>query len=130
MAINLTTIFGSDIQVAAQPRQAKRQHSGFSGAHGVTSMNLGTRGRLITVRGRITGVGAGYDAARANAQAYIDFIESYQWNDGLDYYCREQHYYHVVFEHFELTPVNEVIFHHSSEGKVIVYFLATLRSLI
>ncbi len=86
--MDLTTIFGSDITVTVQPRKADRQFVGFSGANGMTSMNLGTRGRQITVTGRLYAAGANYNAARANLQAVIDAIESYQSALAADYTYR------------------------------------------
>jgi len=131
MAVDLINIFGTEIKVVAQPRRAKRQLVGFAGSHGMTSMNMGTRGRLVTVTGRIVGTGASYWAARANAQAAIDAIEAYQWIDGGTYTFNSQTFPYVVFEKFELLTDGEgKAFHYTSEGYVIVNFVAILRSLL
>ncbi|MBW8017433.1 MAG: hypothetical protein FVQ82_14735 [Planctomycetes bacterium] len=130
MAVDLINIFGLEIKVVAQPRRAKRQLVGFAGSHGMTSMNMGTRGRLITVTGRIVGSGANYWAARANAQAAIDAIEAYQFTDGGTYTYDSQTFLYVVFEDFQLIAANGKAFHYTSEGYVIVNFVAILRSLI
>ncbi|MCK4958166.1 MAG: hypothetical protein KAT00_02175 [Planctomycetes bacterium] len=133
MAVDLTTIFGSEIKVVAQPRQANRQLTAFAGAHGLVSMNMGTRGRLITVYGRISYTNSqnSYWVNRAAGQAAVNAIESYQWADGFDYTYGGEIFYRVIFEHFELVRDHEgKAFHHANGGCVFVNFIATLRSLV
>jgi len=130
---DLTDIFGTDIKVAPQPRQAKRQSVGFAGADGMTTMNMGTRGRLITVTGRLSytcGAGEGYWNGRAALQAAIDAIESYQYLDGAHYIYDTEIYYNVIFGKFEIIPDSQgKLFHLSTGGKVFVNFVQILRSL-
>jgi len=131
MAEDLRQIFGSDTTLTVQPRRARRQLVGYAGAHGMTSMNMGTRGRLIAVSGRISFTDADYWVARENLQAVIDAIEAYQWTDGGDYYYDSQYFYYVIFEKFEIAVEGKSkSFHRANGGKVFVDFYAELRELI
>ena len=128
---DLRDIFGSEIKVVAQPRRPQRQHAGFPGAHGMTSMNLGTRGRIITVTGRIVGSGIDYAAARRDAEASVAAIDLHQDYDGLSYTYFNEQYDNVVFVSFELLQDNQgKAYHYTSEGLVFVNFVATLLELI
>lgn len=131
MAEDLTAIFGTEIRVVIQPRQSQRQLTAFAGAHGLASMNMGTRGRLIAVSGRIryTNQSNPYWTNRAAVQAAIDAIEAYQWTDGYDYTFNGTTYYRCVFERFELLRDGSGKAFHQTGGCVFVDFVATLRSL-
>ena len=98
----LSSIFGSDINVAGQPRDVERQLTGFPGAAGITAMRLGTRGRRITVSGRIRTAGATYALARAACQAAADAIEAYCSADAANYTHLGTTYYAVVWGPFKL----------------------------
>lgn len=128
---NLADIFGTNIKVVNQPRQSSRQLVGFAGAHGMSSMNMGTRGRVITVTGRLESTDANYWVARANVQTTIYAIENYQLYDGASYTYGAQIFHYVVFEKFQLIIDGQgKAFHRSSGGKVFVNFVAILRSLL
>lgn len=133
MAIDLTTIFGTEINVYAQPVRAVRQYAGFPGAHGLTSMHLGTRGYPIIVSGKIATAGIDYAAARLACQAAIDSIEVYMLPGvgPLDYSFFGVVFFNAVFEEFRLVPDNRgKVFHWTYEGYVTADFVAILRSLI
>ena len=131
MAADFTTIFGNDINVYAQPRQAFRQYAGFSGAHGVTSMYMGTRGRQLVITGRLASSGASYNAARSNCQSVINSIEAYLWAEPADYRFKGTTYNDVVFDKFQLVPDSAgSVFHWTAEGYVIANFICFLRSLL
>lgn len=124
-------IFGNEIKVVAQPRASDRRHTAFAGAHGLTTMNLGTRGRQIVIRGRIATSGANYAAARANAEAAVAAIEAYQWTDGGDYTYMGQTFYNCIFGLFQLiTDGRGRTYHYTSEGYVTVDFIAYIRELV
>jgi len=131
MAVDLTTIFGSEIKVSVQPRRAEKQYTGFPGAHGLVSMDLGTRGRQMVVTGRLRASGNDYSDARSNLQAKIDDIEEYLWADVSDYTFKGQTYSNVIFDKFELMPNSRgKTFHWTSEGYVTADFVCFLTILI
>jgi len=131
MAVDLTTIFGNEIKVYAQPVISVRQYAGFAGAHGLTCMHLGTRGYPIVVTGKIATAGETYAAARANCNAAIAAIEHYLLAGAIDYTFYGTIYYGCVFDSFRLIPdYTGKAFHWTSEGYVTVDFIAYLRGLI
>jgi len=133
MATALTTIFGDEIKVYAQPRNIDRQYVGFPGANGVVSMHLGTRGRQIVVTGTIYGDGANYAAARTACQVKINAIESYFYPDvQVDSYSfMGETFYNAVFDKFQLIPDSEgKVFHYTVAGYVIVSFICYLREQV
>ena len=134
MATDLTTIFGNEIRVGAQPRDFDRQYAALAGAHGLLSMHMGTRGRRVFISGTLASSGAGYAAARANLQEVIDAIEqTYTWPGvaAADYSFMGETYYSAVFDMFELTPDNKgMFFHWTNEGYVTCDFVCLLRQLI
>jgi hypothetical protein len=81
MAINLTTIFGSEIKVNSQPREVDRQYTAYPGSHGNTSMFMGSRGHPLIVSGTIRA------ATRALCEAAVRAVESWQWSPAQDYTC-------------------------------------------
>ncbi len=131
MATALTTIFGGEIKVYAQPRQADRQYVGFPGAHGLTGMHMGTRGRQLVITGRLRAEGNDYDAARANLQEDIDEIEEYLWAEASDYSFKDDTYSNVVFDRLNLTPDSQgKVFHFNSKEEVFADFVCFARQLI
>lgn len=131
MATNLSTIFGPEINVGVQPRLTERSFHGFPGAHGVTTMFLGSRGREVRITGRIVTAGAGYDAARVSCQVAIDAIEAWLFAPAADYSWGSCVYYAVVWEDFRLLPDGEgKFFSWLAGGKVAVDFVCIGRTLI
>ena len=131
MVINLTTIFGSNIIVADQPRDGERQFVGFAGVHGLVSMWMGSHGKQIVVRGRLYGGGANYAAKRADVRALVANLEALQWADAADYSFMNDTYYSVVWAKPELIPdSNGKIYHWTADGYVCVDFVQIGRQLI
>jgi len=131
VSINLSTIFGSEINVVVQPRETERSYAGFPGAHGVTTTFLGSRGRRIQITGKIACSGGSYDAARVACQAAIDAIEAYLWSAAHDYHWGSNVYYAVVFDSFRLLGGgNGKFFHWTTEGYCTVDFVMTGRAII
>lgn len=131
MAIALTTVFGSQINVVVQPRLTERVYSGFPAAHGVTTMFMGSRGRQVTVSGRIVVAAANYTTGRVNAQIAIDAIEAYLWAPAADYSFYGCTYYAVVWESFRIIPDNRAKgFHYVAPGFVVVDFVAQGRTIL
>ena len=131
MATALTTIFGSEIKVYRQSRQAERQYVGFAGAHGVTVMHMGTRGRQLVITGRLASSGANYSAARTNCQAVIDSIEAYLNEGSASYSFEGTTFNNVVFDRFELVPgFDGKAFHWTNTGYVTVDFVCYGRELL
>ena len=131
MAINLTTIFGSEINVYIQPRQSERQYAGFPGSHGVVTMHLGTRGRQLVISGTLRATGANYSVARAALQAAIDSIESYLWAYAADYSFAGTVFATTVFDKFQLVPDSKgKVFRLTREGWVTCNFTMYGRSLV
>jgi len=126
----LSSIFGSDINVAAQPRDVERQFAGFPGAAGVTAMHLGTRGRSIVVSGRIRTSGATYALARAGCEAAVSAIEAYCSAAAADYTHLGAVYYSLVWGPFRLVPDSAgCVFHWVAGGYVTCRFLMYGRQL-
>lgn len=131
MSIALSTVFGSEINVVVQPRDTERSYNGFPGAHGVTTMFLGSRGRRIQVQGRIACSGANYAAARTNCQQAIDAIEAYEWAPATDYTWGTCIYYAVVWEPLRLiTGDKGKAFHWVAAGYCYVDFIASGRAIL
>jgi len=123
MAINLINIFGTEIKVVRQPRQIDRQYAGYAGAHGLTSMHMGTRGYQVVVTGTVRA------ATRALCQAAIDAIESYVVSTGAtDYTFGGTNFPLVVFDTPELISENGKAFHFNGLC-VFAYFVCFGRGL-
>jgi len=120
---DLNTIFGSELKVGLQPRNADRQYVGFPGAHGVTSMHLGTRGRQLVITGTIR------TATRALCQAAVNAIELYTWADAADYTYKGEIYSNIVFGPFRLIPDRGKFFHFTA-GSVFCQFVMYGRSQV
>lgn len=131
MATALTDIFGSEINVYAQPRQSERQYVGFPGAHGVVSLHLGTRGRQLVISGILRATGANYNVARATLQAAIDSIESYLLAYPADYSFAGTVFAMTVFDKFQLAPDSKgKVFRLTREGWVTCNFTMYARTLV
>jgi len=130
MAIALTDVFGTEINVYHQPRHVERQYSGFTGAHGLIAMHLGTRGRRIVVTGTLRATSGSYAAARVLLQVAIDAIEPYLWSDAADYSFCGVTVPMVVWDRFQLVPESDgKVFHWVSPGWCTCKFTAHGRSL-
>ena len=130
MATDLTTIFGSEINVAQQPRIVDRYYHGFAAAHGVTCMFMGTRGSKLAISGRIAVAGANYNAARTSCQAAIDAIETYLWAPAIDYSFRGTTFFAVVFDQFSLISDSANKVFHWCAGYCICDFTCHGRCLL
>ena len=131
MAIDLATIFGSEINVGFQPRVVDRQYSGFAGAHGLTAMHLGSRGHTITITGKLRASGANYTEARSTLGTMISVIEVYQNLTAADYIFMGNSFSSIVVERFQLIGgQNGKAFHFNSAGQVTCRFIMTGRSLV
>ena len=131
MSTALTTIFGSEIKAALQPRAHHRQYAGFPGAHGLTGMYMGSRGAPLMITGRLAAGGANYQAARVALQTIIDDIDvGYIEAEADDYTHMGSTYYDVVFNRFELIPGRDgKYFHYTAAGYCACDFICTGRSL-
>ena len=131
MAVALTTIFGTNINAYQQPIRSVRQYAGFSGAHGLAGMHLGTRGRQLVVSGHLAVTVAGYNAARAAMRTAIDAIEAYLLADPADYSFATEIYYAVVFDKLELIPDgNGKVFHRAIGNRLICRFTCWGTSIL
>lgn len=130
MSTDLYTFFGThELVVVGQPREIERQYTGFPGAHGLTSMFMGSRGKPVIVTGTIRFNGASYEAARYNLEAYIYNLEQIQWADAADYYWLGSNYYNVVWEKLAFINKSDTTFYWSANGQVMAYFIAVGRQL-
>ncbi|HIJ66815.1 MAG TPA: hypothetical protein HPP51_00830 [Planctomycetes bacterium] len=131
MATDLTTIFGSSINVTVQPREVDRRNAAYPGADGLTSMCMGTRGRAITVGGLLSASGANYNTARSSLQTIIDGIEAYLDNSAAQYTFKGQTFSNTVFEQFRIVPAGDgKSISWTASGYCVCRFVATLRELI
>ncbi len=131
MATNLTSIFGYEIVVAPQPRLHDRQYSGFPGAHGLAGMNMGSRGRVVVISGRLAYTGDDYTAARTALQAEINTLDSYMNNGSAAYSFEGETYSNLVFEKIELKPGRHgKVFHYTADGYVFADFVCLARDLL
>jgi hypothetical protein len=129
--IDLTTVLGNELIVSSDPHQVDRQHTGFAGADGLTSMHLGTRGRAIIVTGTIRVAAPNYVTGRSNAENAIDALMALQFNAEIDYSFAGSYYYAVIFEKLViLTTPSGKSFIRNSAGQMIVRFVYHLRSLL
>jgi len=128
---DLNTIFGTEINVSEQPRRSQRQFSGFAGAHGLTALHLGTRGKVVTISGTLRAAGVSYNAALAALKAALAVLEAYQWAIIADYTYRGVAYPNAVFEDFKLVKKsNGKMFTRTSTGCVTCNFTINLICLI
>jgi hypothetical protein len=131
MSIALTSVFGSQINVVVQPRLTERVYTGFPAAHGVTTMFMGSRGRQVTVSGRIVTSVTTYALARVAAQVAIDAIEPYAWAPAADYTFNGCIYFAVVWEPLRIISNDKgKAFHYCAPGYIEVDFVMQGRTLI
>jgi len=132
MSTDLTDIFGDEITVHAQNRKVDQQLSGNAGSHGLTSMNLGSRGYDLVVKGTLRESGESYDAARAELQAVLDDeVEPLLWADADTYEFRGETWENIIWLDIQLIPDgNGVMFHYTSAGQMTVNFIALGKALI
>ena len=131
MSTALTSIFGTEISAAPQPRRAQRQYYGFPGSHGVSAMQLGSRGWSFTVRGRLRATGSTYAGARATLEGYISVIDQWQWADATDFTFGSSTYANAVMDKMELIPGPDgKVFHWSAAGSVFCDFVAYFTGLL
>jgi len=124
MSIALISIFGTEIKVVRQPRQHERQFTGYAGAHGLTAMDMGTRGYGVVVTGTIRA------ATRALCQAAMDALETYCINAGaVDYVFYDTNFPSVVFDRPELLAEDGKAFHWTGSS-VFVRFVCRGRGLV
>jgi len=130
MATALTAVFGSDLNVAVAPRDIERQYVGFPGAHGVTTMFGGSRGRSIVISFTVKQAGINYAAARTACQAAIDAIEAYMFAAAADYTHAGITYQSVVWDRIAPVPDGEgKLFRWLAGGYVSARYVAYGRQL-
>lgn len=130
MSTALTSVFGLEIKVAVVPRTSQRSYTGYPGAHGLTSMALGSRGYGLIVTGRLRASGVSYAAARLTLESAIAAIESLQWSEPVDYIYGSSTYYNVVLERFDIIPSPDGKSFRMTNSYVICDFRAVMRSLL
>ena len=132
MATDLTTIFGSEIVVSAQPRLSERQLTAYPGAHGLTGMWMGSRGYLIAITGRIrVDASGGYSAGRLLLDTAVAAIEQYLYAAEADYSFSGSTYSNAVLEKFDLiNDRNGKSYHYVKGNYLIADFVAVMRALI
>lgn len=129
--MDLTDIFGSEIRVTPLPRSSQRQRKGFAGAHGITSLNLGTRGYGLMITGTLRTTGASYTIARQNMMAAITAIQAYTTADAADYTYYGDTYGNLEFDNFKIIPDGSGKgLHFTSTGQITVKFKCTARGLL
>ena len=129
MTVSITTLFGSEIRVDAQPRRARRSFVGFPGSNGLVSLFHGTAGYPITISGRLTASGANYAAARAALWPTIEAIEDQLSAYADDYTYLSDTYYNCVFREFKLLPDGSGKSIHWSGAYAWADFVAVLEAL-
>jgi len=102
--VDLTAIFGNEIKVVYHPAAVDRQLCGFAGAHGLTVMHMGSRGRLLVIGGRIRATGESYIIARAALEALITTLQAFSFCDAGDYTYKNSTYMNVIFDQPKLSP--------------------------
>jgi hypothetical protein len=130
MSTALTTIFGTEISVAPTPRRAQRQYYGFPGSHGVSAMQLGSRGWSFIVHGRLRATGTTYAGARVTLEAAISVIEAWQWADAEDFTFGSSTYANCVMDKLELVPGPDGKPFHFTGGAVFCDFVAYFTGIL
>jgi hypothetical protein len=127
MATDLTTLLGSELTVGIAGLAIQKTYTGFSGAHGIVSMNHGLRGYQVPIRGlvRITGA-ASYNAAMAACNTAINAIAAMQTWTTDTYTYRGSTYYNASFANFKILPRGQKTYHYTSTGDMTVAFEITL----
>lgn len=130
MSFALTTIFGNEIKVRPEPRQPDRQITGYAGAHGATSMLLGSTGYRIIVTGTLRTSGANYALARRAMVLWLEAIEAFAWAPEQIYTYGNEAYWYAVYEKLTLLDSNGKSFHYTAEGYCVTRFICTFRCLL
>ena len=130
MSTALTAIFGTEISVAPTPRRAQRQYYGFPGSHGVSTMQLGSRGWSFVVHGRLRATGISYAAARQTIEAAISVIDAWQWADAEDFTFGSSTYANCVMDKMEMVPGPDGKPFHWTAGSVFCDFVAYFTGLL
>ncbi|MGD0077031.1 MAG: hypothetical protein ABSB91_00235 [Sedimentisphaerales bacterium] len=123
MATALTTAFGFEINVSDQPRIAEIQFVGFPGAHGVTSMHLGTRGRPFKITGKLATTGNGFDAALANLKTWIAELELLTYSPAADYTYHGQTFSNLQFIKLDIIADGSGRQYHFTSANVFCNFV-------
>jgi hypothetical protein len=132
MSTNLTSIFGDEITVSCGAYQVDRQYSGFAGADGLASINLGGRGKPIIVRGRLrSGTVSSYADGRFDVSLALEMLQANAYLPADDYEFQGETFEQVAWEKIE-PVVNQSgkSYHLTSTGEVIMDFIAYGRTLI
>ncbi len=127
MAVDLTSVLGTEITVGLAGLAIQKTYTGFAGAHGIVSMNLGMRGYQVPIRGliRITGA-ASFNAAMAACNNEINAIAAMQTWPTATYTYRGSTYYNASFANFKVIPRGAKTYHYTSQGHMTVAFEITL----
>ncbi len=132
MATDLTSIFGNEINVLAEPRKIDRQYRSFAGANGLVSRSMGHRGRPLVVTGLLRGSSSSnYNTARGSLQDIIDDIDTImRATEEEDFSFAGQTYYDVVWDDFKIIKdSSNNYFQLTAGGACMVRFIATGRLL-
>lgn len=123
MAIDLTTLFGNEIKVHHHPRQIQRQFTAYAGAHGMTSLAMGTRGHIIEITGTFRVYGATYNAAQQQMITAFENIEILTYSGAQSYTYRAATYNNAVFHNFRILQLpGGKQFAYTTEGYMIARF--------
>jgi len=123
MAYELSNLLGNELNVGIVPPATQRTFTGYAGADGITSMNMGHRGYVIPINGKIRVTGATYQLARAAADAAILNIARLQyWAPGI-YTHAGSSYYNAIFHGFRVTGKK---YRYTNVGYMIVEFTINL----
>jgi hypothetical protein len=117
--------------VTIHPVITDRMYSGFAGANGLTSMNLGKRGRMITIEGKLTSDNHNnYQSARMNLLSKIYKLEKLSDLAEGDYTYMGQTHKNIIFDKLELLPsYGNQYYIQDSKGYLSVRFIYYCRSL-
>lgn len=131
MATSLTSIFGTEINVLAEPSQIERQYRKFAGANGVVSRFMGSMGRPLIVVGTLRASGGSFDSAKSSLQDIVDGIDAAMKTiEADDYSHAGETFEDVVWDNFEIIKdANGSFYKYNADGTCLVKFIATGRLL-
>jgi len=124
MAIELFSIFGTEIKVTAQPRTIERQYSAFPGCSGLTAMHMGARGYELVVTGVMRML------SRPALEAAVRSVESWLFAPALDYIYYGTVHPAVLWESMELQSDDGRSITWCFSGWYICRFIMRGRSII
>ncbi len=129
---NINTVFGDEITVNVQPRQMQVSYSGFAGAHGMTGLMHGSRGYVITVRGRLRSQsGLTYNLARVDLIERMEYLEAFMAYPDQTWTYRKESYWYTRVERVVMLPGSDGrIIRYGLDGSAYATFEAVLRSLL